>query len=112
MGIHGGYKDIYSTFISLVSEETIKAGVERWLRLGEEHALAEPTKVIWGRFSTTKLDELEETHEARDKFLGIRGRGTFANIVLGVLHRMREKCWIDSTTNIWQLPDGMTRGHP
>jgi hypothetical protein len=81
MNVHGGFKDTWSCFVSSVDVAIIKDSFERWVQVAEQDQGAKRTLVLWGRFNADKAVSLEQSPEGQGKFIGVRDRGIFTNVV-------------------------------
>ncbi|KAH7110389.1 hypothetical protein B0J13DRAFT_578026 [Dactylonectria estremocensis] len=81
MNVHGGFKDTWSCFVSSVDGAVIKDSFERWVQVAERDQDAKRTLVLWGQFNTNKAFSLGQSPEGQGKFLGVRDRGVFTNMV-------------------------------
>ncbi|EXK77377.1 hypothetical protein FOQG_17910 [Fusarium oxysporum f. sp. raphani 54005] len=81
MNAQGGFKDTWTCFVSSVDSAVIKESFERWVQVAERDQGAKRTLVLWGRFNTNMAVSLGESPEGQGKFLGVRDRGVFTNVV-------------------------------
>ncbi|KAI9146910.1 hypothetical protein HJFPF1_12938 [Paramyrothecium foliicola] len=81
MNAKGGFKDTWSCFVSSEDNSVIKDSFKRWVQVAEQDQGAKRTLVLWGRFNTNKAISLEQSPEGQGKFLGVRDRGVFTNVV-------------------------------
>jgi hypothetical protein len=96
---HGGYKGIYSCFISKIGSPTIQASFEKWVGLGTTYPDAMPTMILFIGLNPQKQVDMGETPEGRAKSFQTRNRGIAGMFISycsspetqGALVRIREE---------------------